>query len=1044
MLGLARRWRSMRIGTAIKLILAGIFLLACGVGIKLVARHTSPEHLMLVLRREAERSLNARLDLASVRLDLTGTLHLDGLALTLAGQEEPLLRCPKMVVDLDRSELLHGRAVVSKVILVQPTLNLSYDRQANAWNFEAPQLRQQDGSAAPAGLLSGGVVLEGGTAVVRNAELYGDDEPRTYDGLYATLARDSSAADFWRVDARFRTGVLAGTSVQGWFAAAQQPRYAFTARCEDLSAGEDLWRAVAYERHVWEEYEVTGRLGFEALLRSSPEGRPQYSVRITALDASARSDLFPARVSSISGVVEVAEGEAAIKDLTGLILPGEFGADAATGRPARLRLNATCRVDGPGGLYQVAATDLPLCQRTIEAIPDVGRDLWERLRPSGKADVTLTLREPAAGGSPAFSGVADIRDVTVRPAELARPLEGIGGRVLFDTDGVRLENVRGTIGDAGSPATERGRLKPWFVANGTVGAARAGTDLRVALGDVATDEALVKCIPGRGEQIWDSLRPEVILNADVSIRQEPGQEEPVVRAELDLAGGTLSPQMLPVSLQDVNGRIWVDQTGALLSNLRGVVPQGGTDGGAGPAHVIANGTVHFDGGGGSLELVLRNVRTNEELVRAVPEAGDDVWELLRPEVDLDAVVLLSEAREPGRHAYRAVLNLHGGRMTPAPFGMPVDNVTGTVRVDRNTVSLEHLVASVDTGGEPNTSPEGKCTVEVRGFIEPEAERAELDVAAHGFVLTDKLLDAIPNVGERIREAAQPHGTLSLNGKILYDGSAEEPLRYMLNVDVYDASLTLKRLPLDALSGRLLVTRNRVESRDFSGSTCGGHFEGALAIRYNAIAEPATYRAEVRFDRVDLAELIGRLTGESRDIGGLMDGDIEIGGTIEDLKGSTGEGRVSLSEGNLWQTTFFVSLLNLLHLAIPTEGAPSVAGQASFRFARGNVEVEEFELVGDGLNLSGQGTVGLDGKLALTMVAVGAPTERTGIPVISSVVGWALKAVERELLRIDVSGTFAKPEFRSQVLSQITWPLTKLGSVLYSPFVRGEPQNAKSD
>ncbi|MHC4591926.1 MAG: hypothetical protein ACYS8L_04425 [Planctomycetota bacterium] len=108
------------------------------------------------------------------------------------------------------------------------------------------------------------------------------------------------------------------------------------------------------------------------------------------------------------------------------------------------------------------------------------------------------------------------------------------------------------------------------------------------------------------------------------------------------------------------------------------------------------------------------------------------------------------------------------------------------------------------------------------------------------------------------------------------------------------------------------------------------------------------------------------------------------------------------------------------------------GEMVFSFSGGKITVTEFDLTGGGLNLSGYGSVWLDGRLALTMVAVGAPEEGKGIPIISRVVGWLLKAVERQLVRLDVSGTLENPVIEHRVLSKITWPLANLRSVLFSP------------
>ena len=94
----------------------------------------------------------------------------------------------------------------------------------------------------------------------------------------------------------------------------------------------------------------------------------------------------------------------------------------------------------------------------------------------------------------------------------------------------------------------------------------------------------------------------------------------------------------------------------------------------------------------------------------------------------------------------------------------------------------------------------------------------------------------------------------------------------------------------------------------------------------------------------------------------------------------------------------------------------------------------FELTGAGLSVSGYGTIETETReLDMTVVAIGAP-EGKGIPILSDVVGWLLKGIERQLVRIDVTGTTDAPKYTSQVLTKVTWPLRSLRTVLFSPIL----------
>lgn len=913
----------MKTATAIKLLILGLLLLTLGVAIKQVNYHTSPEQLRRALREELAASLEADLSLDSARLDSRAVLHAEGAAVTLAGQEEPFFTCREILIGFDKFEMLRLRPVVEKVVLVEPTLKLSYREEDRSWNFEAIRIKEVEKKAPSDELLREGIVIEDGVLVVQNAQLFGDDKPRTYPGFHLKCERDYSTANRWRFRGGFRGGALSGADVSGWFAAGQMPRFNLRMICRDLSADRAFWQEIPQGNDLWEEYQVEGRLSVEALISSRETGGVKYSLRIGVRDATARTEFFPTRICSINGLLEVTDGDLIIKDLSGVIPAEEFGLTEIEAPSARIRMDGVCHLDRPGGLFQISAVDLPICRTSIEGIPDIGRELWERLRPTGRSRITLTLTDPPGGGEMVFWSVVELEGVTLRPAELPFPLEQVSGTISVDNDGVRLEGLRGIL-----------------------------------------------------------------------VQQGPGTEG-------------LSPST---------------------------------------AHFRADGLIDFEGKDGALNVTLRNVRTHEELVKAVPACGEQIWELLKPDVVLDASILLRDKADSNDMSYSVLLELRGGQVTAEAFPLPLKDLVGTIKADQGTISVEHITATLDTGDEMAEEAQATSSVEVRGVVDLEAERAELYMVARDLFLSEKLLAAIPGVGEEIWEAVRPRHTVSVSGKFLYDGQDEDrPLRYFLDLDIRDVSLFAQSLPVpvDALSGQLLVSESRMYSNDFTGVSCGGHFDGELVMYYGTEGELPSYGTRLNFSRIELADLVESLTGEETELAGRLSGVIVIGGILGDPSAVTGEGRILLTEGDVWQMPLFVGVLKVLHLAMPTGGSLG-RGEATFELKGDEVQVHEFEVTGGGLNISGRGSVWLDGKLALTMVAIGAPEKGSGIPIVSSVVGWVLQTMERQLVRLDVSGTVGDPHFEHRVLSKITWPLTSLRGILLSPFFGSDREEAAED
>jgi len=913
----------MRVSTCLKLIVLGLLLIALGialrVGVGLWRYHTSPEQLHALLYEQLTGALDAEVELGPVSLNREGLLCAEDLAIRLPGRPEPLFACRKVLIGLDKVQALRLRLVVEKVTVVEPRLNLSYSPTENRWNVEELRVKPGAGAEAPSGLLREGIVLEDGTVTVRSEPLFGDEAPRTYEGLHLVLQPERGMR-VWHAEGGLHGGRLSGTRLAGWVRAGPDSEFNLDVTSGRLQADEALWHLIPQGRTVWGDFAVRGLLACRGTVcQRSGEG-VRFNFRVDVIKAALRTPFYPVGLTDAHGLVHITEQDLVVQGCTGAIPPDDLDASPPDAPPAQVRVSGSTSLSGGGGTFCIEALDLPLGRKTITGIPEAGPEIWRRLAPRGQARLLLTVCERPGPEPTSFAATVDLADATLNPPEFPLPLQRVGGTLVVTGQTVRLNNLTGLI---------------------------------VQDGD-APDSA-----PSAASFALDGL--------------------------LDLRGESTR-----------------------------------------------------------LKLTLDNLRANEELVKAVPGVGAGVWEMFRPEVVLDVTALLSDSPDKDEMSATVLLDLHGGTARPDFLPMPLHDICGSIRVEDGKVFLERITAVIDTDGASEDATGGRSVVELHGVVVPESEVADVYVTAGNLTLTESILSAVPTVGARVWEEARPKGTVSVSGRVRYDPQREIPVRFLLDVALQDVSVLPRFLPIpvDALAGRFLLTEEQAISNDFSGVTCGGQFQGAVVAYYGEGVELPSYGAQLQFSQVELGALIEALTGKETDITGRLTGALALGGLAGDEVSTAGKGTVALSEGRLWETPFFARMLSVLRLSAPPGDEATSRGEVSLVLSGDMIRVRNFELTGSGLNLTGFGEVMLDGRLDLTMVAIGAP-EKGGIPIVTPIMGWLLQFVERELVKLHVTGPIADPDFEATVLGKIASPLIALPRALLSPLLgRGSAEPAE--
>ncbi|MFO8006313.1 MAG: hypothetical protein R6V05_01100 [Candidatus Brocadiia bacterium] len=901
----------MRTLTYIKLVVLGALLLAAGLVVREVRRQTAPENVRTALLAELEGVVRGDVQIGAARFGLDGVVEAEEVAITAPDAEEPVLTCERIAVQLDRLQLLRGRKVPESVHIERPTLRLRRFPQERRWNLDDLRRRPKEvpGRPAPAGVAPALIKVEDATLLVTHPGLFPNGKPARYEGLYVELARDGAGAGSWSFEGTLRRGPLRGMELRGHFATEPQARLLVEASAESLQADRELFRRVPYGDEMWADYRPEGAVGVEGVASTADDGSLKYDFSVNVRDATFLTRFIAAPIEAASGEALISDRGVRVKDFLGTMPPE--ATDLGDSMPTTVRVEATQRWNGSAH-HVIRATGLPLSRTVFEAIPG-GGELWRRLDPDGRCDLHLVLDRQAGDVPMEYRAEARLHRVTLRPEELPLPLTDVEGTVTLRPDVVSLSDIRGTLRQAGpddAPASAA-----HIRVDGTLGTRNGALELSAAAENLQLDESVLRAIPGAGEQIWRTARPEALVDAQISIRREEAGEDLQRSVQLRASEGRARLEFWPVPLHEISGTLRIEGDRLYLD-------------------------------------------------------------------DMKATMDLAETRD-------------------------------------DTLRLNRLAAS--------------------GEADLRAGTARLSLDGHNVTLNEELITSLPQLGQRIWEDARPEGLASFDGTLSYEKQRVEPVRCLLELDLRDVTLTPEAvpMPIHAVRGRALISERRLVADRLTAVSCSGELRTALVAYYGTPGELPSYAATVRFRELEFAELAGRWAAERPQMGGLLSGTVDVGGVLGGGTPLSMEGTVSLSEGRLWQTPFFARLINVLHLQTPSGGDRLQEGRARFTLLAGETTVHDFEVTGGGLHLSGYGSISRGGDLAGTMVAVGAPEGGGAIPIISSIIGWAMRGVERELLRVEVGGTLEDPSFQPETLARIMAPIAGLRSLLLSPFGEDE-------
>lgn len=673
--------------------------------------------------------------------------------------------------------------------------------------------------------------------------------------------------------------------------------------------------------------------------------------------------------------------------------------------------------------------DMRVDEELLGWIP-VGRPIEEIFHPRGRIQGSVTVGTQAGGEKPQYSARVDLRRMRSRTkfygatmTEVAGRVLIIGGQVLFrDVTGEILPEELGLEENACHPVSVR--------IDGSYTMHPESVHMQLEAAGFPVTERSIREIPKVGDKVWEALHPGGFADLSLSIEDLPGKEiEPTFKAIAHLRDASLDVAKLPFKLKDLVGTVEIDEERVKLRDMRGVIAQEGRT-----PQIAVRGVFDVKGHPREVTVEVTNLYMEEKLVRAIPELGDALWEMFHPTGVTDGSFTIHH-REGRKPKVSGSLQVYNGTVKSRFFPLPLRNVAASIRFDDEIIQIARLSGRIvlEEGQEEGVPP-GRLLL--TGEVSRDAKTGSLGVEVPSLRLTGPVVRALPELGQPLWDRLQPEGLMSLSGRITFDRDREQPVSYLMAMDLKNGRATWEgfRATMSSLNGTVLLSESNVLIPHVSGNVAGGPFDASGFVTRSGDGT-VRYNGTMEYRRVDLRRLIYELIEEETKVRGRLSGLVEVGGRTGEQNRVRGVGSAELTEGQVWKAPVFFGLVDVLHLSAPGEYGRFDRGEMRFSFDSEKMQLHSFRLGSPAAELTGQGTVGFDRRdLDLTIVAATLP--QGGLPVIGHALRTVLRPVERQLVRVRVTGTIDDPKYSPQPFQKVTRPITSIFELLTSPF-RGE-------
>ncbi len=758
-----------------------------------------------------------------------------------------------------------------------------------------------------------------------------------------------------------------------------------------------------------------------------------------------------------------------------------------------------------------------LTDRLQTTLPESQARIWQRFRPNGPVDVDLSLTFNGQNWTPTFT--ADCRGISLTDMEkFPYVLEQTSGKVTYlpakdgNPDQLRLD-LTGIGG--GRPVkvdaqlTHLAPVEPHGLSTGEGVADEAPFDasdvyaagyrgLRYAradrsppthpLGyvelsgsDIPLHEALIAALPPKAKVLVSDLNAQGAI--DFHFRAEwkdLAQQNAATTLDIPLKDCRIKFAQFPLPLQHLQGTVKGEKSPTEETwhwTLNDIEARGSSDSTVVKCRGIA--LSHDAGCGADLTFVAQNVPLDESLKAALPPAGQQAWNDLRPQGSIDFTAHATKLQnEPHPNVEIALRPCESTvSIKPRLFPYRLDEVQGVATYKRGQAVWHNVIARHDRSVYSMES--GTWQLATDGGWQCTFANVNID----RLVPNAELLEALPPALQSVIAKLQPSGTIDLrkgslnfakpaqsvgiaaawdvslecqqaaiqgavpiqgiNGGIRIVGRSDGRSTYNAGELALDSilyknvQLTNVRGPFWADSAHCLLGESAClqqsqPPRRLTADAYGGSLNSNIEL---ALGPIPGYRVDVHLGAVNLARFANERLGGQNNLNGTLSGTLAVSNTGTSLQTLIGTGELHLVDANIYQVPLLVSMLSVLRNRTPDTTAFNRCDM-KFGIQGEHILFDKLDLMGDAVSLYGNGQVDFNRRLDLVFYTLVGPADLP-IPLWKTIAGH----VSKQGLQLKVVGTFEDPKVEKKALPAVNDMLGQLQTELHDSAATISPSAA---
>jgi hypothetical protein len=397
---------------------------------------------------------------------------------------------------------------------------------------------------------------------------------------------------------------------------------------------------------------------------------------------------------------------------------------------------------------------------------------------------------------------------------------------------------------------------------------------------------------------------------------------------------------------------------------------------------------------GLRQVSVRGLQVEPVCALFLPTDAAEISDELRPSgvLDLD---LQFDPDHPEKT--RADGTLREAGLAPGFLPFPVGKATLPFRYVDGQVTV-----TAARGTFPGGVAEGELTANADGYT--------LDITTNDALFRREYTQLIPGFDQIDWIKPEDGGNLDLRLRISQPTGGEMEVNGWAGVFIERMRVGLTGVLIEDVVGSVDVRGMEIEFHEFSGRCSDGvaQLRGTLNLSTNDVVGDALLQ-DVNIAKLDRSlELPG---AENRKMAGWLQGSLHWEGRIGEPRLSHGSGQFSVRGGYLWRVPVLDAVLRSLTLSRPTDDrSDSLA--VRFRNRGRTFYIDEASLVSDTLSLQGKGRISRAGVLDISI---------TPIPM-GGAVGDVLRYLQRQLVALDLRGTWNDPRVSVRPLKAVTGPI----------------------